>query len=193
MIANFFCPIGGVAGDGVQVGRLAVTPAIDRAVERIGAAKDAGHRVIVPGWDGVKLVVVTAGARDGQAKECPCRCIDLLVDHVEFEKYLVALIERFGAKREETSRNEFFVGGFSFVATKQITGNLFPYEPSKRLVVVERVDHVVAVAPRMGVGEDAFHAVGLAIACDVEPVPSPVFAEVGRPQQLIDNFLKGVR
>ena len=39
VIANFFCPIGGVAGDGVQVGRLAVTPAIDRAVERIIAIK----------------------------------------------------------------------------------------------------------------------------------------------------------
>ena len=192
MSANFFCPIGVVAGDGVQVGRLAIALAIHGAVKRIGAAKDAGHRVIVPGWDGVKLVVVTAGARDGQAKEGPRRRIDLLVDHVEFEKHLVALVERFGAKREETGRNEFFVGGFSFVATKQITGNLFPYEPSKRLVVVERVDHVVAVAPRMGVGEVALHAVGLAIACDVEPVPSPVFAEVGRPQQLIDNFLKGV-
>ena len=192
MLAGFLDAIGLVAGDGVQVGRLAVALSVHRPVKRIGAAKDAGHRVVVPGRDRVKLVVVAAGARDGQAEERPGRHVDLLIDDVELEEHLVALVQRLGAKREETGGDQFLVGRFAFVAAKQVAGNLFPHEPAKRLVVVKRVDHVVAVAPRVRVGEVALHAVGLAVAGDVEPVPAPVLAEMRRAQQLVDDFLEGV-
>ena len=60
-----------------------------------------------------------------------------------------------------------------------------------RLVVVERVDHVVAVAPRVRPRVVLLEARRVGVAGHVEPVPAPALAVVGRGQQPVDEPLPG--
>ena len=75
---------------------------------------------------------------------------------------------------------------------QQVAGDLLADELVVRLVVVERVDDVVAIAPGVRVGEVPRRAGRLAVAGDVEPVPAPAFAERGRGEQPVDDLLEGV-
>ena len=60
------------------------------------------------------------------------------------------------------------------------------------LVVVERVDDVVAIPPGVGVSEVLVHAVGVGVAGHVEPVPAPALAVVRRGEQPVDDPREGV-
>ena len=61
------------------------------------------------------------------------------------------------------------IGAFDLVA-----GKVFGQEAVERLVVVERVDDVVAVAPGVRLRPVSFVAIRLRVADDVEPVSRPL-------------------
>src|SRR4029078_10422407 len=70
-------------------------------------------------------------------------------------------------------------------------GDLFFGEAVVRLIVIERLDHVIAIAPcleRIGV---LLEAGGISVANKIEPVPAPLFAVAGRREQRIDQSLPG--
>ena len=75
---------------------------------------------------------------------------------------------------------------------QQIAGDLFADELVVRLVAVEGVDDIVAIAPGVRIGQVARRAGRFAVAGHVEPVPAPAFAEARRGQQPIDDLLEGV-
>ena len=69
-----------------------------------------------------------------------------------------------------------------------VAGKLLLDEPVVRLVLVERADHVVAIAPcgrPLAVDREA---IGLGKARQVEPVPGPPLAVARIGQQLVDHF-----
>ena len=73
-----------------------------------------------------------------------------------------------------------------------VAGELLADEAVVGLVVVERADDVVAVAPGVGLGVVALVAVGLGEPDEVEPVPAPLLAVAGRVEQAVDQLLVGV-
>ena len=75
---------------------------------------------------------------------------------------------------------------------QHVPGNLLDGETVKRHVVVQRVDHPVAVRPHRP-RPVLFVTVRVRIACQVEPFASPAFPIVRRFEQAIDQLLVGVR
>ena len=71
---------------------------------------------------------------------------------------------------------------------QQVAGQLLDRELVERLVVVEGVDHPVAVGPDLAVVVDV-DAVRVGVAGGVEPVAAAMLAPVRRSQQLIDVLL----
>src|SRR5262249_52135676 len=61
------------------------------------------------------------------------------------------------------------------------------------LVVVERLDHVIAVAPHEGAVFVAFETGALSEAHHVEPVASPALTVARRGEKAVHNFLPRIR
>ncbi len=74
---------------------------------------------------------------------------------------------------------------------EQVAGKLLDGELVKRHVLVDGPDHPVAVSVRIGAGRVLLVAVAVGIAGQVQPVPSPAFAEVGRVEQAVDQPVVG--
>ena len=144
---------------------------------------------------------MTAGATHGQAQYGSAQDSHLGGHHVEAfgQIVLFGAVGGIGPHAQEPGRHQPIellccVGFGATVIEQFIAGDLFGQESIVRLVLVERSDHVVAVAIGMGpdvVGRNGAFRIG--VAHGVEPVASPAFAIVGRIQQAIDHPLVGVR
>ncbi len=73
-------------------------------------------------------------------------------------------------------------------ARQQIAGQLFDREAVERHVVVQGLDHPVAIGPHFALAVDRI-AVRVGVARLVEPVPAPALAVVGRGEQAVDQRL----
>ena len=154
-------------------------------VHRVCALEDAGQRVIVARGDGIKFVVVAAGASKRHAHEGAAQRVELFVDDVHLHLPPVILGEHLGPDAEESGGNVTRVPcRFRLVTGRlqQVAGDLFPDKLIVRLVLVERVDDVVAVSERVDIREVFVEAVAVGIAGDVEPVASPFFTVMRRGQ-----------
>jgi len=154
-------------------------------------------------------VVVAAGAAEGHAEERLAERVDLLVDDVHPHLDLVGFGQDFGSERQEArgdpqvgdrvrDRNPRRIGGgrgcrigrgqtLEFLLGDQVAGDLFDDELVDRLVSVERADHVVAIPPGVAMGDVFIQTVGIGIASDVQPVPSPMLAVLLGIEQPIDH------
>ena len=74
----------------------------------------------------------------------------------------------------------------------EVARDLLANELVVRLVTIERIDHVIAIAIGLRDGIVGAVAGGIRIAHDVEPVPAPTLAVVGGGKQAIDHFGEGV-
>ena len=125
--------------------------------------------------DGIKLVIVTAGAVHGEAHEDGARGDHAIDD--------VADVHFFGdgtafaggdVAAIETGRDELIVCGI----VEEVTGQLFGGEDIERFVGVEGTDDPVAVGPHFAVVVQV-QTVSVAKAGGVQPVAAHVFAVVG--------------
>ena len=165
-------------------------------VHRVRTLEDAGQCVIVARGDGIKFVVVAASASKRHAHEGAAQRVELFVDDVHLHLPPVILGEHLGADTEESGGNVTRVPcRFRFVSGRlqQVAGDLFPDKLVVRLILVERIDDVVAVAERVDVREVFVEAITVGIAGDVEPVASPFFAVMRRGQQPVDDPAECVR
>ena len=71
-----------------------------------GALEDPGESVVVGGWDGIELVVVTAGAAEGHAEEGAPDGIDLLVNEFHFQELVVLQFVVEGTEDEVSRADE---------------------------------------------------------------------------------------
>ena len=161
-----------------------------------GTAEVAGQGVIVLGRDRVELVVVAAGAGDRQAEERLRQHVDLVVDathpllaHVHRRVRPLAQEEESGAE----DRLVRAVGGVPPGVFHEVARDVLDDEAVIGHVGVERPDDVIAI----GVGADDVVVElvpgRLGVPHQVEPVPPPALAVVGRREQAIDDLLEGVR
>ena len=71
----------------------------------------------------------------------------------------------------------------------QVAGQLFANELVVGFISIKGINHVIAVAPGMRIGEVDVLAAGFGVACDIQPVASPAFPETFRSQQSVHQFL----
>ena len=160
-----------------------------------GAGEDAAERVVVFAEDGVVLVIVAAGAGDGQAQETAGDGVDALVALVGAALNRLGLIPNPGSAAEEAGRLEVFGGG---VLAHQVAGELHLDELAIGKIVVELLDDPVAVDPGAIERHVAAPArietanVVVAVAGDVEPVAAPALAVGRRCEETVDHLGEGL-
>ena len=115
-----------------------------------GAAEDPRHGVVVLHGDRVKLVGMAAGAADGHAQHRAANGFDLFIDGVHPQQFLVLQIEVFRPQGEEGSCHQLAFSRRSRSVRQEVPGDLFGNELSVRHVVIERPNHVIAIAPGIG-------------------------------------------
>ena len=145
--------------------------------------------VVIALRDGIDLVIVAAGAIDGEAEEDLAGGGDEVVEAVVAGEFAVGgFVVPDAEPIEAGSGDRFGVSVGEFVA-----GELFAEEAVVGLVGIEGADHVIAVAPGVGFGIVAFVTVALGEAHEVEPVAAPLLAVSRGFEQTVDDGFKGAR
>ena len=155
-----------------------------------GAGENACQGVVIGLRNRIELVIVAAGTTDRQSQQGPRDHIDLLVDVVHLKADREPLIDVLHAERKKTGRDPLAVGSVVVRRGQQVARDLFADELGERHIAMDGVDHVIAVPPRMRIGNVAARPGGLAVAGDVKPMTRPVFAKRGRLEQSIHNRLE---
>ena len=157
-----------------------------RVVQRLdGRGEDAVQGIVILNRNRVELMVVTAGAGHRESEEGLGARVDAFVDDVV--RVVEALADGKEAERGETR----IVRGD---AGDAVGSELLDDELVVRLIVVQRVDDVIAIGPSVGetvILEEAvtlvdLEAAGIGVAGGIEPVASPAFTVVGRGEEAID-------
>ena len=135
-------------------------PSVDRGRETVV--------VVLP--DRIELVVVATGAVDREAHHASAERGDQIVDVVPAALRVVLLAEQHARSHaKEAGRDQCFLR----LPIHLVAGDLFCEEQVVRLVLIERVDYIVAVPPRVRPVVILLEAVRVGIARDVEPVTAP--------------------
>ena len=138
----------------------------------------------------IELVVVAAGAVDRQPERAFANRADDLVEIVVPPLRVVLLAKQHARTHAQKSGGDEAVVGS---AVHLVAGDLLDQEAVVRLVVVERLDHVVAVTPGIGAMGVVLEARRVRVARDVEPEPSVAFAVVRRGEQAVDEAFPRIR
>ena len=174
-----------IGGLGRGIGKERPFDGIAAVAHRRHIHEERQQAVIVPLRDRVDLVIVAASAVDGQPEERLAGRGDEIVEPV------VTRLEPVG--RLVVPEAEAVVAGGDKIVGGRIgdlvAGKLLEREPIKRRVGVEGPDDIVAVAPSMRLVAVALEGVGLGIAHQIEPVPPPLLAVMGRSEEPVDDPL----
>ena len=141
-------------------------------------------------------MIVAARAADGQAEEAARHDVDAIVPLVGARDLDRAVVVEPRAEPEEPERRQRARARRRIA--EQIAGELRAHELVVRQVVVERLDHPVAIQIRVRVRVVAAPlrieraVVVLAVARDVEPEAAPRFAVVRRREQAVDDLRERV-
>ncbi len=133
-------------------------------------------------------MVVTSHAADRHSQERFSDRVELLVDRVHEEFFFVRLGQHFRTEHQEARRRF----RFTVRAGHEVARQLLDQKSAERLVIVERVDNVVAISPSVTESQVLIKSVRIGIPGDVQPVPSPANTVLRRFQQALDHFLEGV-
>ena len=146
------------------------------------------HAVVVLLQDRVELVVVAPGAVHGHAEDAAAQGPQHVVQVVVPPLGVVLLAEVDpGARPQEPGGDAGLVGD----VVELVAGDLLAQELVVGLVVVEGVDDVVAVPPRVVAAVVLLEPRRVGVAGHVHPVPAPALAVVRRVEQALDQPLPG--
>ena len=158
------------------------------------SAQGRGELVILHLPDRVELVVVAAGAIDGETEERLGDGADDVFqliapdDRLHGQALLVLAGGIVRAGDEEAGR----LDGLRIIGPENVARELEAGELVIRPVAIEGVDHPVAIAPGGRAELVIFKSVALAVAGQVEPPPRPPHAILGRAKVAIDKPLVGI-
>ena len=145
--------------------------------------------VELPLGHGVVLVVVAAGAAQGQTQEDDPGGVHP-VDH-GFDPVLLEVDAPFQIQlgvAVKPAGHDLVLGGVG----DQVPGDLLDHELVVGQIPVQGLDHPVPIFPDLA-GQVVVVSVGVGVAGQVEPVASPALAVVGGTQKIVDEALVGVR
>ncbi len=138
-------------------------------------------------------MVVAASAGHGEAQERLGGDIHLLVVDVVHHLLLIVLRQALAPSARKPvatipRRVEFSLGP---------GGSRSPAICSRtklvvRQILIERLDHVIAIAPGIRIAMILVVAGGIGVPGDIEPVASPALAVTRRGQQTVDDFFEGL-
>ncbi len=78
------------------------------------------------------------------------------------------------------------------VRRQRVGGKLFAYKLAVGDILVQGVDDVIAVGPRIGAAFVFVVAMGVAVVDDIKPVPRPAFAVARRREEAVDELFIGI-
>ena len=135
-----------------------------------GAQEYTSEGVVIGGRNRVELVVVAAGAGDGQAKKAAGHGVDAIVDLVELLG--ITVVDRPQHEEPESSQAIDPAG-----LVEKVAGNLLRDKAVIRHIVVEGSRHPVAISEAVRI-KPWLEGMGLvlAVSSDVEPVTAPALA-----------------
>ncbi len=156
-----------------------------------GVVEDAGKRVVIGLRNGIVLVIVAAGAGDSQAHEAAGYGIDAVMPLISAGDFVRAVVVIPGPEAQKAGAGEHLGAVFGI---HQVARELSFDEAIVRHIVVEGLDHPIAITIGVGVGaitsgerlETA--VIVFAEAGDIEPLAAPALAIVGRGEETIDQF-----
>ncbi len=125
------------------------------------------------------------GTTDGHGEECPPHGLDLFIDHLHPQQFLVLQLVIVRAKRKKTGRHEPLILLSARSFRQQVASDLLENEFVERLVAIEGIDDVVPVTPSVPKHQAASATTALGEAGHIQPVPSPSLAKLRRTEQAI--------
>ena len=194
-------PLLGQGGGDVGLERLEPgdTGLLDRVVvdDRLRlprTGEDAEESVVIPCGDGVELVVVAAGAGNGQPLKRLAERVDLVLDHLRlFEGDVGGRGRDLHHPLAAGAENGLVDSEHGIVPGRQeITGQMLGKKAIVGHVGVHRPDDVIAIPPGVGDRIVADIAAGLAEPHQVEPVFGPVLAERRALEQFVYELGRGI-
>ena len=155
----------------------------------VGALEDAIEGVVVGRGDRIVFVIVAAGAADREAHYRLAERVDRVDRVLEGEVHVIDRVETKPPGDRQVAGGSDAVGkGIGRRRRRQeIAGHLLADEDVVGLVVVERLDDVVAILPGKRCRIVARLAGRVGIADDIKPVPAPSLTVGGRCQQPFDQ------
>ena len=186
--------------------RLHVVQAHQRYLRFHAACEERRQPVVFALADRIGLVVVAAGALQGQAEERRSDRIDGLGAPLgAVQVAVVGVFDGEGSQREQAGADP--AADVSALLFRQLErsfqvhvgrpqlvgGDLLAHERVIGLVTIERLDHVVPVAPCGGVEVVCLEPGRVRVAHQVEPVTAPALPVSLRLQQPVDQLLVGIR
>ena len=143
------------------------------------------ERVIVVGWNRVVLVVVAAGAGDRQSQQTAANDVDAVVDDL----VLVQQEPPPDGQKAHGGQRTPIAAGRELIGRELVEDELVVTE-----IGIQRGDDVIAecVGVRIAAVLEEDVALGIGVAGNVQPVPSPALAVPGRGQQAVDQMGKAV-
>ena len=137
-------------------------------------------------------MIVAAGTIDAQRHERAGGGGQLLVREVQFLLHRVVFANHLGAKHQEAGCDQ-SLGAVGVTPVREdVASQLLAHELVIGLVLIERPDHVVAVAPGVAVHDVVVHPVAIRIARHVQPMPAPALPVARRGQQPVHNPREGI-
>ena len=169
---------------------------IVRPVRAVHPREDRLQRVVIPLRDGVELMIVAAGAVNGETLESAHhrRHHVIAVEHLRepmvegifAHPHHQRLIPRPGGEKTQRHR------GLRVRGKQRIACHLLLHKTGVRLVLVESANHIVAIRPRIRPGVVVVIAMRVRIVRHIQPMPRPMFAVARRGQQAVDKFFIGL-
>ena len=149
---------------GLFIDRTAVRPSVEDhlvgrspVAEPVDVLEEGQEPVVILLRNRVELVIVAAGAVDGQSEEdLPGRRHDV-IERVVPRLFAVARLVVPDPQPVEPGRNP----GVVVAVGQLVSGQLLANEAVERLVVVQRADNIVAIAPGIGLWVIPLVAIGL--------------------------------
>ena len=163
-----------------------------RPVRTVHTREDRLQRVVVPLRDGVELMIVAAGAVDGETLESAHHrrhhviavehLSEAMVEGIFAHAHHQGLIPRPGGEKTECHR------GLRVCGKQRIARHLLLHETGVCLVLVKSANHIVAIRPRIGSGVVVVIAMRVRIVRHIQPMPRPLFTVARRGQQARDQL-----
>lgn len=134
--------------------------------------------------DGIVLVIVALGASEGESHPDRAGCADPV--DLRFAAKLLAIRTVFMVHQGVPVKPcSCFL--FCSCVGEKVTAKLFDREGVEWLITIDRTNHPISIDVGGGTGAIELESATVSVACQVQPMTSPPFAEVGGSEQRINE------
>ena len=122
-----------------------------RVLDESRAHEDARDRVVVGGRDGIELVIMATCATDRHSEEGTTDCVQLLIDDLKFQEFLVLVLVVVWSEKEEPRSGKITQSGRG-TDGEEISGDLLANDLVQGAIFGEGLNDVIPITPGIGRG-----------------------------------------